>query len=436
MNHRMTNTRALFAAIFSLLLVVAGLYAATSVNAQSGLTIVIDHVDAEGWRAHIEGTCPPGYDMKTRNLEGRWDNNQSGVTVRAHCVRESDGFECWHVTKWVRNPGYVAPARTPLPADAPTATPHPTATPCPDCPVPTAVGQPSTTPEQPTATAPDSSATPVLPTATAVTPPPASDAPPADVAPTATAGAPGESRDTGDNSAAPPAGSPCPSNPDGMPVRWVYRDGRNQPVCEETSSEPAPAPAATATGICLVRETGAVARFDVVLTQGQVARAEYVFSDGTRQVILDEPFSPDEERAPLPSPLEVAVPEGQTVRLDLIVVGYDTNVAVSSNAVDDSCAEQAPVAVSAAGGDAGQAGSDVGQSGVAPARALASGQDAEASAAERGASARASTGAGGEEGQIIPARLPNTGGSHAGAGLLVAAALLAAGALVRRRADA
>lgn len=311
------NSRAVFATIFTLLLLAAGLYVTTAAYAQSGLTIVVDHVDGDGWRAHIEGTCPEGYELKTRNLEGRWGENQSGVTVRAHCLRVIDGFECWHVTKWIRNPSYVAPTKTPLPEGVPTATPRPpqpTPTPCPECLVPTPTGLPATTPELPTAT----------PVETTIAP----------GAPPATPEIPGEAPDVGEQPEAPSAPGPCPNNPNGMPARWVLRDGREEPVCEETSSVPAPAPAAAVTGYSIIRDDVVVAHFDVSLVQGEVARAEYVFSDGTREIILNEPFSPDEERRPLPSPLEVEVPPGQTVVLSLTVVGYDDSVTVSSNAVE------------------------------------------------------------------------------------------------------
>jgi hypothetical protein len=325
MAQRIRNTRALFAAILTLVLVAGGFYAATAAYAQSGLTIVVDHVDANGWRAHIEGACPEGYELKTRNLEGRWSDNQSGATIRAHCTRLSDGFECWHVTKWVRNPGYVVPTRTPPTGNGPTATPappRPSPTPCPDCPVPTTTA--------PTATAEVPTATP-----TEVTAPPA------------TAELPAPTPGTVDQPAAPVEAAICPHTADGMPVRWAHQDGRDVPICEERSGGRAPAPAATASGSSIVQGSSTIAHFDVVVTQGEVARAEYVFSDGTRQVVLDEPFSPDEERQPLPNPLQVEVPQGQTVSLELVVVGYDSMITVSSNAVS-SIAVAAPEANAAA----------------------------------------------------------------------------------------
>ena len=405
------SSRAVFAAIFSLLLLLAGLSAATAAHAQSGLTIVVDRVDKTGWRAHVEGSCPAGYELRARNLKGTWEEpDDSGATISARCVRPSDGFERWHVTKWVRNPGHVSPTKTPRSHKTPTATPRPhktptatprphktptatprphkpTQVPCPGCPVPTATPVlptatpevpdvtpvlPTATPEVPTVAPVQPTATPLVPTVAPVQPtatPEVPDVTPEvptampevpDVTPevpTATPEVPDVTPETptatpeqGEAPDAPSGIGPCPNNSNGMPVRWVHRDGRDVPVCEETSGGRAPRPAAAVTGYCFVRDGAAFAHFDVSLTEGEVARAEYVFSDGTREIILDEPFSPDEERAPLPNPLQVAIPSGQSVALHLTVVGYDSLLEVSSNAVDGSCAVSPPRNV-AAGGD-------------------------------------------------------------------------------------
>jgi hypothetical protein len=438
------NSRALFAAIFTLLLIIAGFYAATVTYAQSGLTIVVDHVDANGWRAHVEGSCPEGYELQTRALEGRWTDDDTGTMIRAHCYRPSDGFECWHVTKWVRNPNYTAPTSTPLPIGAPTATPTPpppTATPCPDCPVPTATTLPSSTPEgtvETTATSQAPSVTPEVPATTPEVPATTPEVPATTPeVPATTPEVPATTPDTG----AGVAPGPCPDNPNGMPVRWVHRDGRDVPICEETSGGSAPTPAATVSGYCFVRDNTAMARFDVNLVVGEVARAEYVFSDGTSQLVLDAPFSPDEERPPLPSPLEVVVPAGQTVTLNLTVVGYDDHITVSSNAVDGTCAmlpppgapsndgggqvvgdvvsgpaggaPGAPEAIGASGDQLGQA--DQGGSGLPVGRAVAT--DVEAA-------------------PVIPRALPRTAGEgeYPSLWLLGAVLLLVGGLVVRLRA--
>ncbi len=94
--------------------------------------------DEKGWEVRVTNPgCPEGWNYKTKNLSGSWEDGDNGETARAWCEREVPDpkdptktikEKCWESSKWVDNPNTKSPTRDP---NVPTRTPRPTV----DCPL-------------------------------------------------------------------------------------------------------------------------------------------------------------------------------------------------------------------------------------------------------------------------------------------------------------